>query len=227
MGQPMSIVELLGWVAVLLLLTAYWQRTMVPLRVSAMLANVFFIAWSVNAEIMQTLVLHSVLLPFNAYRLYEILNMERDAKRAARGDGEPMDWLKPYVTPIDLADGEHVFRKGDTVDYLYYLDKGKVVFDEVGKSVSGGNIFGEVAFFTHERVRTASARCEGPCRIMRINERDMVRVFLQNPAFNMYIVRLLAKRILAEGESPIELIRAHPIYAEATTPPRSDPPSPA
>lgn len=61
--------DLLGWAASLLTLITFAQTSMIPLRVTAILANVFFIAYSAIGHFLPVLTLHAVLLPLNALRL--------------------------------------------------------------------------------------------------------------------------------------------------------------
>jgi hypothetical protein len=61
--------DLLGWVASLLTLITFAQTNMLPLRVTAILANVFFIAYGAMGHVLPVLTLHAILLPLNSARL--------------------------------------------------------------------------------------------------------------------------------------------------------------
>jgi hypothetical protein len=61
--------DLLGWVASLLTLITFAQTSMLPLRVTAILANVFFIAYGAMGHFLPVLTLHAILLPLNSARL--------------------------------------------------------------------------------------------------------------------------------------------------------------
>jgi hypothetical protein len=61
--------DLLGWVASLLTLITFAQTSMIPLRVTAILANVFFIAHGAIGHFLPVLTLHAILLPLNSLRL--------------------------------------------------------------------------------------------------------------------------------------------------------------
>ena len=89
-----------------------------------------------------------------------------------------------------------IFRKGDPADNLYYLESGRVRLVEIGTLLPEGELFGEIAFFTDARERTLSARCEGPCRIASLDERTFMRLYYQNPAFGVHVVRLIARRLI-------------------------------
>jgi len=189
------VIEIIGWLAAGFTLLTYSQKTMMRLRITGVMANILFITWALAVGVLPPLILHVCLLPLNLYRLLQILRMKREAEDARLGQVSPLAWLKPFVTPRRFADGEYVFRIGEKPDHLYYLVTGTVVFDELGKSAGPGEIFGEVAFLTSQRVRTASARCDGPCEVLAVSASDLATISLQHPAFNFYIMRVVAERL--------------------------------
>jgi CRP/FNR family transcriptional regulator, cyclic AMP receptor protein len=63
-----SWVELSGYVASLLVFVAFYMKTMIPLRVVAILGNVAFIIYAVGGHLYPVLILHAVLLPLNCIR---------------------------------------------------------------------------------------------------------------------------------------------------------------
>ena len=188
----MVLVDILGWIAVALTLAAFSMRTMLPLRIAAIGANVFFIAYGALAEVYPNLVLHLLLLPFNLYRLSEILRMTRRVRGARSGDFDVAQLL-PART---LTDGSTIFRKGDAPDNLYYLVSGRVRLLETGFTIEAGEVFGEIAFFSDEKQRTLTAVCDGPCKVVSVDESGFMQLYYQNPAFGMYIVRLISRRLL-------------------------------
>jgi len=64
--------NLLGYVASCAVLATFLVRTMVPLRLIAILSNVLFAAFGYVQHIYPVLFLHAVLLPINLWRLMEI-----------------------------------------------------------------------------------------------------------------------------------------------------------
>jgi len=194
-------VEVVGWMAAGMTLLTYSQKTMMRLRITGIASNLLFITWSIAIGVVPTLILHACLLPLNLYRLAQILRMKREAEDARLGEVSPLNWIKPFVKPKRFADGAYVFRIGDDPDHLYYLVSGSVAFDEVERRAEPGEIFGEVAFLTSQRRRTASARCEGPCEVLALSASDLATVSLQHPAFNFYVMRVVAER-LQGGDIP-------------------------
>src|SRR5436190_10292669 len=73
------------------------MRTIVPLRISAMISDVFFVGYAVLANSVTTFILYVLLLPINIIRLRQMIKLVRKAHASADGDLS-MDWLKPFMT---------------------------------------------------------------------------------------------------------------------------------
>ena len=190
-----DIVELVGWVAAAFTLAAYSMKTMLPLRVVSVFANLSFMSYGFMTDAIPVLILHLLLLPFNLYRLAEIFRSKRKV-RAARSGTTDFTWLRDLTRPTRYGAGEVVFRKGDAPDRLFYLDRGEVLLEEIGLTLKAGDIFGEIAFFTEAKERTLSARCVTDCQIVAIDEATFMSLFYQNPSFGFAVVQLIAKRLM-------------------------------
>jgi CRP/FNR family transcriptional regulator, cyclic AMP receptor protein len=68
-----------GYLASLLVLTAFCMRGIVSLRVAAIASNLAFIVYAALSGIEPVLLLHALLLPVNVYRLVQALRLERRA----------------------------------------------------------------------------------------------------------------------------------------------------
>jgi hypothetical protein len=66
-----SLVDTLGFIASIMTLVAFAQRSMLPMRVAAIAANIFFIAYGAMGPYYPVLTLHLVLLPLNLRRFVE------------------------------------------------------------------------------------------------------------------------------------------------------------
>jgi hypothetical protein len=69
-GEVMS--NMLGYAASCAVLASFLMRTMVPLRLVAILSNVLFAAFGYVQNIHPVFLLHMVLLPINAWRLFAV-----------------------------------------------------------------------------------------------------------------------------------------------------------
>lgn len=189
-------VEIIGWIGAALTLTAWSMKTMLPLRTVALLSNVFFMSYGALAGVYPMLILHVILLPLNGWRLFEIIRLTRRLRSVTAGDS-PLDWLRPLMKPTLLKSGDYVFRKGEAPDHVYILDSGTILLEELDHRLQPGEVFGEMAFFTDARARTLSARCEGDCSLMLVDEAKFMQLYFQNPAFGYYIIKLIARRLLS------------------------------
>src|SRR3982074_1153322 len=61
-------------------------QTMVPLRVSNMIGCAFFAGFGALAGDIKTFLLYLLLLPINALRLHQMLNLVKKARHATQGD---------------------------------------------------------------------------------------------------------------------------------------------
>ena len=84
--------ELVGIAAAAASLYAANSRTIIPLRIAAIVANVLAMIYSSLHGTYPTFVLNAVLLPLNAWRLHGMVKLIRDIGAAARGDLNA-DWL--------------------------------------------------------------------------------------------------------------------------------------
>ena len=86
--ESFSAFDVVGFAAAVTTLAAFAQRSMLPMRVSAILANVFFIAYGWLGPLYPVLCLHLVLMPINIYRLMDVAQPLRF--RLSRGDYPPL-----------------------------------------------------------------------------------------------------------------------------------------
>ena len=68
---PVHLVDLLGFAASGATLCAFAQKSMMPMRISALIANLFFIGYGVMGLFYPVLLLHLILLPLNLGRLLQ------------------------------------------------------------------------------------------------------------------------------------------------------------
>lgn len=80
--------DILGYAASCAVLASFLMRTMVPLRLVAILSNVLFVAFGYVQNIHPVLFLHMVLLPINGWRLFaavEAANPQAKSRLARLG----------------------------------------------------------------------------------------------------------------------------------------------
>ena len=181
-----------------LVLVSSFVKTMIPLRWLAIGSNFGFIAYGAFHPSMPMLLLHSMLVPINLYRLAEMVRLTRHVRAAEASDNLLGIWLRPYMRSATFADGAVLFRKGDIGDRIYLLLDGLIEMGEIGVSVKAGDIFGEIAVFAPDRQRRATARCVGKCTVLSIDENTFKQLCYQNPAFGFKLIGLIAARLSAD-----------------------------
>ena len=187
-------IELIGWAAALMTLTAYSMKTMLLLRVAAVSANLLFIAYGSLSGVLPMLVLHIILLPLNSFRLFQILQTARRVRAASTTESLPADLVK-FLTPFSVAPGSILFKRGDMADQIYYLKSGRILLEEIETELEAGEVFGEIAFFSDSRTRTLTARCLDRCDLATMSEAEFTRLYYQDPSFGFFMLRLLARRL--------------------------------
>ncbi len=190
-----STIALVGWFAALLALAATAMKTMIPLRIFVCAASAVLAAGAAASGALILAAMSAAIFCVNLVRLLQLRRADVLAMDARKGNFS-LDWIQEAMRPVDFADGEVIFRKGDPPHYIYYLHEGTVLLEELGITLSPGDIFGEIAFFSDTKERTLTAVCEGKCKIMVIRESDFMRLHHQNPAFGLFVLRLVASRLL-------------------------------
>jgi hypothetical protein len=101
-----SFVDLYGFVAAAMTLATFAQRTMLPMRVTALFANVFFILYGWLGPFYPVLILHMVLLPVNTIRLREVARGRR--KLTGFDVVTPMPLLDQWRSALTLVPGREL-----------------------------------------------------------------------------------------------------------------------
>jgi len=205
--------EIAAWAASALVFLTFFMKTMIPLRVVAIVSNVAFIAYALLGlrygifdKLFPILVLQVLLLPLNALRLRQMMRLTRMISDVSTGD-VPIDGLIPYMTWEGHASGDALFRKGDPADKIYFIKSGAVTIPEVSKVMPEGSVFGEVGIFTPHRRRSASAICSVHSEVYSIHRDEVLKLYYQNPEFGFVIVRLLSRYVSENVDSIMEFAR--------------------
>ena len=186
-------------VASALILGGSFVKTMIPLRWLGLGSNLGFIVYGALFPHLPMLVLHTLLLPVNLYRLIEMIRLTQRVNAAADVKDTSGLWLRPYMKRRRLKAGKVLFRKGDPADHLYMLTSGRIELVEIGVALPAGRIFGEIAFFAPDKCRTLTARCVENSEVLAINESTVRQLYYQNPGFGFEIVGLIAGRLSADA----------------------------
>ena len=136
-------IEIPGFIGGGLTVVTLAMRTMVPLRVVAIASNIFQISFGALAGVAPMLIQHSILLPLNAYRLYEQMRLVGKVRKATVEDLS-MNWLMPYMTKRRVEAGEILFHKGQAADEMFIVISGRLRLSESALDVLPGSVVREL-----------------------------------------------------------------------------------
>lgn len=199
---------LLAWIGAALAVSAFFMKTMIPLRVMALMSHVCFIIYGLFTGAYYTLLAYGVTLPFNVWRLMQMKRLVANVSSAADAD-LAVKWLQPFMKEQRVAAGQSLFIRGDLADHLYYIAKGRVRLPEINEELSEGHLLGEIGFFSPDQKRTLTAVCATDCVMYKIGASEFKQLYYQNPDFGFYIVQLIARRLSADIER-LRVSRAAP-----------------
>jgi len=190
-----TIANMLALIGAIFFVATLLMRTMVPLRVTGIISDVFFIGYGVLSGTVTTLMLYSLLLPINIFRLGQMLKLVKRARIAAGGDLS-MDWLKPFMNRRKYGKGDVLFRKGDRANEMFFTVTGKFLVTELGIELPPGRLVGELGFLSPDNRRTQSLECTEDGQVLAITYERLLEIYFQNPEFGYYFLRLSTERLL-------------------------------
>jgi hypothetical protein len=199
--------DLFNSVGSLFIVATASTKTMVPLRILAIVANCFLIAFYAVSHQWVPFVLQAVALPLNAFRLYQMILLIRHVRDAIRGNTS-MDWLKPFMSGRHFRKGDILFAKGETADEMFCPVTGRYLLLELGLEVKPGQLVGELAMLAPDNRRTATLECIEEGDALSITYEQVEQLYYQNPTFGFYFLRLATARLF-ENVARIENELAH------------------
>jgi hypothetical protein len=170
-------------------------QTMVPLRVANMVGCTFFAAFGVLAGDIKTFLLYLLLLPINALRLRQMLNLVKKARSATEGDTS-MEWLKPFMTERKYRKGDVLFKKDDPANEMFLTLTGNFLVKEINVELPPGRLMGELGFLSPDNRRTATVECTEAGHVLTITYEKLLEIYFQNPQFGYYFLVLTSQRLL-------------------------------
>ena len=201
-----TLANLFGVVGAIFLVATLLMHTIVPLRVANMIGCMFFAAFGALSGNVGTFILYLLLLPINAIRLRQMLNLIKRARIATEGDTS-LEWLKPYMTERKYHRGDKLCKKDDVATEMFLTVTGKFLVREISVEIPPGRLVGELGFLTPNQRRTATVECIEDGQVMTITYEKLLEIYFQNPQFGYYFVVLTSQRLL-ENISRLEGIIA-------------------
>jgi CRP/FNR family transcriptional regulator, cyclic AMP receptor protein len=187
--------DVVGWTASAAVLATFCMSTMMPLRVTAIISNVLFCTFGAIAHIYPVLILHAILLPVNVVRLVQIRRLVQGVQ-AAKSTDLSIESLLPFMSSKTLKAGDMLVRKGEEADRMFYLTRGNVEIQELGKIVGPGSVVGEIGVFARNRTRMATVVCTTDCQVYELSENKAKELYYQDPSFGYAVLQIIIGRLL-------------------------------
>src|ERR1700692_1828539 len=150
--------DLVNSTASLFIVATASTKTMVPLRTLAIIANCLLIALYASVHAWIPMLLQTVALPLNSYRLFQMLLLVRNVREAIRGDFS-LNWLKPFMRQRQFKKGDILFAKGEPAHEMFCPLTGKYLLHELNIEIKSGQFVGELAMLAPDNRRTATLEC--------------------------------------------------------------------
>lgn len=190
----MDWVEAIGYLGTALTVASSAMTTMIPLRIVSILSSVAVIIYGCLVGSVPTVLTEVIQIPFNAWRLYEMIKLVKDVETAADGDLS-LDWLKPFGTARRFKAGEVLFRKGDAASEMFYVESGRFRIEEHGIEIAPGAIVGELGMLSPGNLRTATVVCAEAGVALCVPYAEVKQLYYQNPEFGFYFLKLTSERL--------------------------------
>lgn len=197
----MSIGEVFGYIASVLVFATFYMKTMLPLRMVAISSNIAFIIYALWGGLTPILILHVLLLPLNTLRLLQLHRLGRQLEQAASGSFS-ISPLIPLMRRRTIAASQTLFSVGDPADELFYVVEGVLFLPELQREVGPGSFLGEFAMFSDTGRRTATAIARTDAVLMSLTRRGVYAALIQQPRLGIHLLKLVTARFLQNvGES--------------------------
>jgi CRP-like cAMP-binding protein len=129
-----------------------------------------------------------------------MLQLVRDVKQSVNSDLS-MEWLKPFMTERKCGPGEVLFYKDEKADSMYYIVSGRFRLVESGIELPVGAIVGEFGMISPSNTRTQTLECVEGGLILSVSYDQVEQLYVQNPAFAFYFLRLASARLFQNIET--------------------------
>jgi len=114
---------------------------------------------------------------------------------------EDAEAIRRLGSPLDVAEGETLFERGDEARRFFWIESGAlhvVLVSSTGKQLvlrrlGPGDVFGEIALFTGMR-RSASVVAAEASRLYVVDSRDLRALLPRRPSIAVALLEILSER---------------------------------
>jgi CRP-like cAMP-binding protein len=187
----------LGLIGAILMLASYLMKSMLPLRIAALTACCFLVAYGALKQALPTLLLYGVLIPINLKKTLQMRKLVQSIERA-RDDTPASEWLLPHMHRRTVAAGTTIWRKGDAATEMLYLDAGTLRLAEYDELLEPGAVVGEIGLFAPDNRRTLTLEAASDCVVYSLTAEEMALLYYQNPKLGFHVMRLIVARLMRD-----------------------------
>jgi CRP/FNR family cyclic AMP-dependent transcriptional regulator len=187
----------LGLIGAALMLASYLMKSMLPLRIAALTACCFLVAYGALKQAIPTLVLYGVLIPINVKKTLQMRKLVQSIERA-RDDTPVSEWLLPHMHRRTVAAGTTLWRQGDAATEMLYLDAGTLRLVEYDELLQPGALVGEIGLFAPDNRRTLTLEAASDCVVYSLTAEEMALLYYQNPKLGFHVMRLVVARLMRD-----------------------------
>jgi CRP/FNR family transcriptional regulator, cyclic AMP receptor protein len=213
-----SIGYILGFIGAALMVASYLMKSMLPLRVVALAANVFLVIYAVIGGSWPTVALYLAMIPINIKKVREILKLVR-AIENAKADSPVGEWLLPHMTRRLAKAGETLWHRGDKATEMLYVESGQLKLLEYDTTIGPGSIVGEIGLFAPDNRRTRTIVCATDCTLYGLSSEGMAKLYYQNPKLGFHVMRLIVARLMHDADVATQKREEQRALAAADTAP--------
>jgi len=189
----------LGIIGAVLMVASYLMKNMLPLRIVALSANVFLVAYAFIGGSWPTMLLYTAMIPINLKKVSEIRKLIK-AIEQAKADTPLAEWLLPHMKRREVKAGTTLWKKDDVATEMVYVHSGRLRLLEHDAVMDPGSLVGEIGLFAPENRRTGSIVCETDCTLYSLSADGMAQLYYLNPKLGFHVMRLVVARLLHDAE---------------------------
>ncbi len=193
--QMLTLGHVFAAIGALLTAASYLMKSMLPLRLVALAANVFFVLYGYLEAVLPSLLLYALMIPINAKKAWDIRKLLRQVE-SARADQPVMQWLVPHMKRRTARAGKVLWRTGDSAKEMVYVETGQLRIEETGKLLGPDVLVGEIGVFSPDGKRTRTLVCHTDCVLHRLTAEAMAQMHYQHPQIGFQLMKLVVARLM-------------------------------
>ena len=192
-----TLATVLGFIGAALMFASYLMKSMLPLRLAALTACCFLVAYGALKAALPTLLLYGALIPINIKKTLQIRKLVKSIENA-RADTPVSEWLLPHMHRRTVTANTTLWRQGDPATEMLYLESGTLRLAEYDEVLHAGSLVGEIGLFAPDNRRTLTLETVSDCVVYSLTAEEMALLYYQNPKLGFHVMRLIVARLMRD-----------------------------